>query len=75
MYEKQSVGSLLDAIKEAGFTKLLFLGIALLFWILGYHDLFIASLTLFIYVNANTIWKFILKGVDLKWLNLKNFLP
>lgn len=75
MYEKKSVGSIIDAIKEAGFTKLLFLGIGIILWILGWHDLFIAALAIFIYINANTIWKYILKGVDLKFLNLRNFLP
>lgn len=71
--EKQSVASLIDAIKEAGFTKLGFILAAIVFWIFGFHNLFIASVAIAIYVNINTIWKYILKGVDLKWLNLKNF--
>lgn len=71
--EKQSVASVIDAIKEAGFTKLGFIAAAIIFWILGFHDFFIASLAIAIYVNVNTIWKYILSGVNLKWFNLRNF--
>jgi len=51
--------NLIEVIKKSGFTKLAFAGLAVLFAILGAWSLFYAMLGIFLYVNANTIYKYI----------------
>ncbi len=50
---------LLEGIKQSGLTKLGFGGMAVLFAIFGAWNLFSAMLGIFIYINANTIYKHI----------------
>ncbi len=51
---------ILNAIKKAGFTKLAFAGLAAVFAIFGVWSAFYAMLGIFIYVNFNTLYKYLM---------------
>lgn len=63
--DKQSIESIWDAIKIAGFTKLGFIGAAILAWFLGITPLGIplgwCLAAIAVYVNVNPIWKYLVK--------------
>lgn len=56
--------NLLNGIKAAGFTKIGFGAIAIGFAVMGMWNFFFAFLGIFIYINANTIYK-ALNGIKL----------
>ena len=67
MSDKKSIDSFLNSIKEAGFTKLGFIAAAIVIWMLGITPFGIplgwCAVSIAVYVNANTIWKWIMRGL------------
>lgn len=48
---------------EAAFESVGFLAAGLVLRMLGYETFAVAAFTIFIYINAKTIWKWVVKGV------------
>lgn len=57
---KNLLEKIVDGLKKSGLTKLTYAGIAVGALLLGLTPLFYGALSIFIYVNANTLYKAIL---------------